>query len=145
MIAAEARRNTEVRARVALAVRTSARTVSDLLDGYEGQPTLAARIRAALAVEGVDLTTLPKRTPGEVQVWKRRRHPRLANAMPDGYAIEACDCGAEYPRDTRAEVGRCPKCWWRRADALERELAEARAENEGLQKRLSESGTRRSK
>ena len=76
MTAAEARRNTDLRARVGLAVRVSGRTIVDLLDGYEGQPTLAVKVRAALAAEGVDLVTIPKRTPAEVLAWKRGRQPK---------------------------------------------------------------------
>jgi hypothetical protein len=29
--------------------------------------------------------------------------------MPDGYAVEQCDCGREYPRMQSEAVGRCPK------------------------------------
>jgi len=73
LTAAEASRNTDLRARVGLAVRTSQRTIVDLLNGFEGQSTLAARIRAALSSEGVDLATIPRRTSAEVLAWKRRR------------------------------------------------------------------------
>jgi len=145
MIAREARRNTEVRARVALAVRTSTRTVTDLLDGYQGQPTLAEKIREALAAEGVDLSTIPVRTGEELRAWKRCRQPNLRNALPEGYVVEKCGCGREFPRAAHAVSDRCWKCWWKMAAALERELAEARAENEGLQQRLTEGGTRRAK
>jgi hypothetical protein len=147
MTAAQAHCNTDLRARVALAVRTSPRTVADLLDGYEGQPMLAMRIRVALAEAGVDLATIPARTPAEVLAWKRRRHPRCKGcaqneaalveisklAMPEGFALEQCDCGREYPRMQSEATGRCPKCWRKHAESIERGLAESRAEVESMQ------------
>jgi hypothetical protein len=138
MIAREARRNTEVRARVALAVRTSTRTVTDLLDGYQGQPTLAEKIREALAAEGVDLSTIPVRTGEELRAWKRIRQPNLRNALPEGYTVETCGCGREFPRATQAVSDRCWKCWWKVAQ----ENQELRAENEGLNQRMAETTTR---
>jgi hypothetical protein len=142
MTAAQARLNPDLRARVALAVRTSSRTVADLLDGYEGQPALAARIRGALAKAGVDLATIPKRSPAEVEAWKRRRRPKcgacaakdaalaeaLKLAMPEGFALEQCACGREYPRLQSEAEGKCPKCWRKHAGKLERALEEAQAE-----------------
>jgi hypothetical protein len=126
--AVEARRNTEVRGRVALAVRTSSRTIADLLNGYEGQPTLARKIRAALEAEGVDLATIPARTPAEVLAWKRERQPLLKNKLPEGYALETCKCGREYPRAVQAAEDFCWKCRWKREEKLARELAVSRAE-----------------
>jgi hypothetical protein len=144
MTATEARRDLVVRSRVRLATHASERTIVDLLNGYEAETSpAAARIRAALAAEGVELATIPRRSPAELQAWRRRRQPALARQLPEGYAIEQCGCGAEYPRDTRAAVGRCPKCWWRHADALEREVSEARAEIEGMQRQVAETSTRR--
>jgi hypothetical protein len=146
MTATEARSSVGVgvRSRVRAATNAAERTILELLAGYEAERSPAApRIRAALAAEGVDLGTIPARTGEELRAWKRGRQPRLAKAMPEGYAIELCECGAEYPRDTRASLGRCQRCWWKHSAALERELAEARAENEGLQQRLTETSTRR--
>ena len=137
MTAAEARRNTDLRARVRLSVRAGDRALKDLLDGYEAESMTATRLRAALAAEGVDLATIPQRTDADVQAWKRRRQPRLASAHLDGYAAEKCDCGRDYPRLQTEATGICPKCWRRRAERAEHELISVRAENEDLQERLA--------
>jgi hypothetical protein len=128
--AAEARVDTDLRARIRATSGTSDRTIVDLLDGYEAQSTAAARARRALEAEGVDLATIPKRSSAEMQEWKRRRQPRLANAMPEGYTPEKCECGREYPRMESEAEGLCPKCWRKHAEALEREIETMRAELE---------------
>lgn len=155
MTAAEASSSTgiEVRSRVRSSTYASERTILDLLAGYAAERSpVAPRIRAALAAQGVDLDTIPLRTPAELRDWKRDRQPRCKEcsekdtalaeaqklALPEGYVLEQCDCGAEYPRDTKASVGRCPRCWWRHADKLERELGETRAEVEGLRQSVAE-------
>jgi hypothetical protein len=157
MNAAEARLNTEVRGRVALAVRTSSRAISDLLNGYEGQPTLAAKIRAALDREGVDVATIPKRTPAEVAAWKERRQPKckacaekeaaleeaLKLAMPEGFEVEQCACGRMYPRMVSEAEGGCPKCWRKDRDANRSGWGESRAEIEGMQQVAAERPARR--
>jgi hypothetical protein len=137
MTAAEARLKPKLRARVVLAAKTSDRTVSDLLNGYVGLDSLADRIRRALTVAGVDLSTIPTRTSAEVLEWKRGRHPRLASALPEGYGAEKCGCGREYPRLQTEATGLCPKCWRRRCERAEHELTSARAEHEDLQERLA--------
>jgi uncharacterized paraquat-inducible protein A len=50
--------------------------------------------------------------------------------MPEGYTVEQCDCGREYPRMQSEVVGRCPKCWRKLVDRLAREGSEARADAE---------------
>jgi hypothetical protein len=139
LTAADARSRPKLRARVALAADTSDRSVSDLLNGYVGLDSLAERIRRALVAEHVDLATIPQRTPAELLAWKRGRQPRLARALPEGYALEKCDCGRDYPRLQTEATGLCPKCWRRRCEGAERREADARAEIEGLQERLANS------
>jgi hypothetical protein len=136
--AAEARASTDLRARVRVASGASDRTIVDLLDGYEAQSTAATRVRRALAADGVDLTTIPERTPDELRAWKRSRQPRLANAMPDGYAIEQCECGRDYPRLMSEATGRCPKCWRKHAGGLQRERDELAAELDSVRQRLAD-------
>ena len=76
MTATDAHADTDLRARVAIAVHTSSRTVADLLEGYSGRTGLAKRIRSALAAKGVDLGSIPTRSPAEVAAWKARRYPK---------------------------------------------------------------------
>lgn len=138
MTAAEARRNTDLRRRVCAAAHAGDRALKDLLDGFAADSMTATRLREALVAEGVDMATIPKRTPSEVQAWKRDRQPRLVNTMPDGYVLEKCGCGREYPRATQAAEDFCWKCRWKREAKLERELAEARAEIEAMQQAAAE-------
>lgn len=139
MTADEARRDTDLRARVRVASGASDRLIVDLLNGFEADSTAAHRARRALADAGVDMATVPTRSADEVRVWKRGRQPRLTNAMPSGYVVETCpDCGEEYPRRKAETVSRCPRCWWRHADKLERALADATAENAGMRQRLAD-------
>ena len=142
MTAAEARRNTDLRARVRLSVHAGDRALKDLLDGYEAESMTATRLRAALAAEGVDLATIPQRTDADVQAWKHERQPRLKNAMPEGFEVEQCACGRAYPRMVSEAEGKCPKCWRRRAESSERREAEARAEIEGMRQAAVEASVR---
>jgi hypothetical protein len=137
MTAVEARRNTDFRRRVCDVAHAGDRALKDLLDGYAADSMTARRLRAALEAEGVDLGTIPKRTPAEVQAWKRGRQPALTSAMPKGFAVETCDCGREYPRLQSEADGKCPKCWRKVAEAFKRERDEAHGEIEGLQRRAA--------
>jgi hypothetical protein len=133
---ASARRNVDFRARVCAAAHAGTRALKDLLKGFESDSKTATRLRSALVAEGVDLSTIPKRSPAEVQAWKKLRQPHLSNALPAGYAIEKCGCGREFPRAIQAAEDCCWKCRWKRETKWERELADAHAEIEGLRERL---------
>jgi hypothetical protein len=131
--AADAEVDTALRARVVVASGASARAVLDALRGYCLSRSVRTAIHAALKSHGVDLRTLPERTPAEISTWKqgRQRHGGAA-PLPDGYAVEHCECGREYPRMQSEAEGKCPKCWRKLVDRLARELEGLRAEADGL-------------
>ena len=114
MTAAEASSDTALRARVVVASGASSRAVSDALRGYCLNRSVRTSIHTALADEGVDVGTIPARSLAEIVAWKGPRQRKSVSAvvpMPEGYALERCECGREYPRMLSEVVGKCPRCW----------------------------------
>jgi hypothetical protein len=103
------------------------RTVREVLDGYGSLGRTRIRILEAMATLGVDAATIPQRTDHEVQVHRdERRQKSATNMLPEGYTLERCDCGREYPRMISEATGWCPKCWRKHAEGLQIELEGAR-------------------
>jgi hypothetical protein len=112
--AAEASADTALRARVVVTSGASSRAVSDALRGYCLHRSVRTAIHAALAAEGVEVETIPARTQAEIDAWRgtrQRQWSPAVTALPDGYALERCECGREYPRLLSEAIGKCPRCW----------------------------------
>ena len=83
MTALEARRNPQLRSAVALACRTSDRTVADLLDGYPPREALRDVILAQLKRRGVDEETVPMCSAADLARHRVDRRARRCTACED--------------------------------------------------------------
>lgn len=122
MTAAEASADTALRARVVVASGASSRAVADALRGYCLNRSVRTAIHAALASEGVDVATIPARTLAEINAWRgtrQRQGTPAVGPMPEGYALERCECGREYPRLLSEAIGKCPRCWRRLVEEIQ--------------------------